>query len=416
MTNYEASTHHHITIEREHVRSRLNLPEEFESTIPYTGCWSFRSTLSEEAKTILMNLDYNVSEDDSPLPYSDKVQEILQPWVKSNESALAFVEAALQKPVLYLPPVYYRHSDFQIPGWDRILLDSELFFTETLSYDFRMRSLYYLSLGNTEAAWHDVRQLYRFLELHQPNVRSFDSLSANYRLQCQANRAAESVLLSGQWNSEDVRRAYQEVIALQNPLTDADIQRILHGQRLILLSICQDVSRVIAVDTPLPACIFPFGQVMVSCNHTFNEQIKINKNSSRTRFNETYNVGVGDLFRYGLRNFWGFWIGMGRSHGWLDDIAECIDRKKTESELASLIFALELYRKENENRYPAALESLCSGYIEKMPVDPFSNAHEPMKYKVNADFTGYMVYSVGRDGVDNDGQFDDIGRKWNYGE
>jgi hypothetical protein len=59
-------------------------------------------------------------------------------------------------------------------------------------------------------------------------------------------------------------------------------------------------------------------------------------------------------------------------------------------------------------------------YLEKVPTDHFSNAGEPMSYGVNDDFTGYMVYSTGRNRADDGGQedsrqyFGDILRKRNY--
>jgi hypothetical protein len=68
------------------------------------------------------------------------------------------------------------------------------------------------------------------------------------------------------------------------------------------------------------------------------------------------------------------------------------------------------------------LATLCNGYIEKVPVDPFSQVGECMIYKVSADCTGYLVYSVGLNGIDDGGDSgrvccapeDDIRRMKNY--
>ena len=78
-----------------------------------------------------------------------------------------------------------------------------------------------------------------------------------------------------------------------------------------------------------------------------------------------------------------------------------------ESELTRLVFTLELYQKERENRYPPNLETLCNGFIEKMPVDPFSRVGESMIYRVNDDHTGYLVYGVGRNRIDDGGKYDE---------
>jgi hypothetical protein len=67
------------------------------------------------------------------------------------------------------------------------------------------------------------------------------------------------------------------------------------------------------------------------------------------------------------------------------------------------------------------LSSLCSGYIEKMPADPFSQVGECMIYKANADCSGYMIYSIGGNRTDDAGRTwrdapkgDDIRRAWKY--
>ena len=58
-----------------------------------------------------------------------------------------------------------------------------------------------------------------------------------------------------------------------------------------------------------------------------------------------------------------------------------------------------------------------------MPIDPFSQARECTTYKVTADQTGFLVYRVGRNGIDDGGEADivcgipkrdDIRRRWNW--
>jgi hypothetical protein len=126
------------------------------------------------------------------------------------------------------------------------------------------------------------------------------------------------------------------------------------------------------------------------------------------------------LWRYGARNcpIWTMIL-----LTWWDStvLANSIDRTEAESALTPLVFALELYRKEHENRYPPDLATLCDGYIEKVPRDPFSQAGDPMIYKTNDDGTGYLVYSIGENRIDDDGRTysdepkgDDLRRERNY--
>lgn len=61
--------------------------------------------------------------------------------------------------------------------------------------------------------------------------------------------------------------------------------------------------------------------------------------------------------------------------------------------------AIERYRLASGGRLPATLEALVPKYLAALPVDPFIG--EPLRFKPRA--PGYVVYSVGEDGGDNDG-------------
>ena len=66
--------------------------------------------------------------------------------------------------------------------------------------------------------------------------------------------------------------------------------------------------------------------------------------------------------------------------------------------------ALETYHTDN-GRYPASLEELTSPnkYTGTVPIDPFSDKGETLRYIVNSDGSECVIYSVGPDGVDTQG-------------
>lgn len=71
-----------------------------------------------------------------------------------------------------------------------------------------------------------------------------------------------------------------------------------------------------------------------------------------------------------------------------------------------LAFALAAYRADN-GRYPAKLDELAPKYLPAVHDDIFSG--KPLIYQPNEN--GYLLYSVGQDGQDNDGRsFDDVPR------
>lgn len=68
-----------------------------------------------------------------------------------------------------------------------------------------------------------------------------------------------------------------------------------------------------------------------------------------------------------------------------------------------VVLALEGYRIDR-GKYPEALEELVPGYLDAVPVDPWSGS--AMRYCLHAgpiSASGYLLYSVGMDGVDDGG-------------
>jgi hypothetical protein len=61
--------------------------------------------------------------------------------------------------------------------------------------------------------------------------------------------------------------------------------------------------------------------------------------------------------------------------------------------------AMELYRVRNGGRWPSRIEQLAPDYLPTVPRDPFRDA--PILVKPTAD--GWIIYSVGMDGEDNEG-------------
>jgi type II secretory pathway pseudopilin PulG len=54
----------------------------------------------------------------------------------------------------------------------------------------------------------------------------------------------------------------------------------------------------------------------------------------------------------------------------------------------------------DHGRYPATLDELIPGYLPSLPIDPFTDG-APLKYRTTS--SGYLLYSVGPDTIDNGG-------------
>jgi hypothetical protein len=67
--------------------------------------------------------------------------------------------------------------------------------------------------------------------------------------------------------------------------------------------------------------------------------------------------------------------------------------------LSETALAIERYRLANKDHLPATLQELVPAYLDAVPADPFDG--RPIRY--NRLPKGYLIYSVGEDGVDNGG-------------
>lgn len=73
----------------------------------------------------------------------------------------------------------------------------------------------------------------------------------------------------------------------------------------------------------------------------------------------------------------------------------------TERRAAAAILAIRLYRLDHAGKYPPSLDKLVPEYFPRVPEDPMAAGRKALRYKPNA--TPPVIYSVGKDGVDNGG-------------
>jgi hypothetical protein len=82
-------------------------------------------------------------------------------------------------------------------------------------------------------------------------------------------------------------------------------------------------------------------------------------------------------------------------------LGEAFRRKHAYLRCTIVALAAERYRRE-KTAWPDTIDKLCPKYLAAVPLDPFDG--EPLRYRRVED--GVVIYSVGRDGADNNGYFD----------
>jgi hypothetical protein len=76
---------------------------------------------------------------------------------------------------------------------------------------------------------------------------------------------------------------------------------------------------------------------------------------------------------------------------------------ETQNALLTITLALRAYQAEHGGAFPATLAELCPTYLNRLPDDPFAlTVGTPFRYYRTA--KGYVLYSIGPDGVDNHGE------------
>jgi hypothetical protein len=75
-------------------------------------------------------------------------------------------------------------------------------------------------------------------------------------------------------------------------------------------------------------------------------------------------------------------------------------RVQAESAMLQADLGVRLFQSD-EGRWPDSLEDLVPNYLPAIPIDPYSN--QPLKYRPEP--MGFVLYSVGDDGIDNGGRF-----------
>jgi hypothetical protein len=80
-----------------------------------------------------------------------------------------------------------------------------------------------------------------------------------------------------------------------------------------------------------------------------------------------------------------------------------VESSETQNGLLTLTLAIRAYQAEHNGASPATLAELCPVYLSRIPDDPFALAvSTPFQYHRTE--KGYVLYSIGPDGVDNHGE------------
>jgi hypothetical protein len=410
----------------------LDLPTDIEPKLTFVEWYDYTQTLTEEEQKIVNTSSCN----ERLLPWSEEAIPFVRQWLDENDAAVELFIAAVQKPVLYVPPMF-----------EGILLDAKAIYDQQcreMVRSLQVRVRYRLAIGEVDKAWDDVLAMYRFGEQHRRFIWQLTTSHVSAGIVGAANQSAETVLLHSGWTAEEILRRADEIAHFQRPLNEDEILSVLRYERLIALdSITQVANGTYDFGTSSSCCDKPTSDVDSSERFRMSVFMRflrlgiamttINKHYDRLEqwcFNDEplsdswSMTKLGDYAAFKMMA----WYGMSGSAPvmigemiavWNDSSVEAWRTSQTrfqaEISLLRLMFALEAYKRDNGN-YPDELNDLRGDYIAEIPLDPFSG--KSFRYILNEDAPGFLLYSVGPNGIDEDGRGyndvpkgDDIRRK-----
>jgi hypothetical protein len=399
----------------------LDLPDDIEPKHTFTSWVTYIKTLTEEEQKIVNRL---ITSEEQRVPWSEEATPLIRQWLDENDAAIDLFVAAAQKPVLYAPPMF-----------EGIMLNSPI------NYDHRCREMvrslgvrvrYRLAIGEVDKAWDDVLAMYRIGEQHRRFIWGAITALINTEMVSRANRSAEAVLLHSGWTAEEILRRAAEIAPFQRPLDDNEIRSVLRYERLIALDslthIANGTSDFGALSDSESCCGKPvsgsdswerFGtKATMRCLRLGIVMAKMNKHFDEMEqryLNDEPEPDTWGKIKDGDYSFFKMfaWYGYGAITVFIGEVLTDLlspaigawrtsqKRYQAEISLTHLVFALEAYRRDKGN-YPDELDALRGDYIAEIPLDPFTN--EAFRYIVNEDAPGYLLYSVGENGIDDDGR------------
>ncbi|MGL6194426.1 MAG: hypothetical protein ACRC2T_06340, partial [Thermoguttaceae bacterium] len=394
------------------------------------------------------------------IPWGGEYKEKAEKWVAENSAALDLFAEAVRKPAFFVP--YIATKPITHPSFlNEISADNTYYFFRDISRGLQMRILHSLEHQNIEQAFADLETMLLLLKHTSKTFCSFTQFYIIPVIWGNANESIKCIIKFGNLDVAQISRLekmYNEV-AIPTFSTLVFIYRMDVTNNLyytfngdIFANLSNKVfhseksdfeNRVASIMAPLffastryfiATGIFEQFQLIADRFEKIAEEP-----FSRDNFERYQNeCEARRKTRYSLSNlsFAGFLfeiVKTGALRSVSNSIADTsikltldtsiepgnnsIYRLEAEKRMFNIMFALEKYRLEHDGQYPEKLDELVPQYLPELPLDPYTKGDE-FHFRITApkpDTTDeretiaktldlqYEIYSVGPNGLDDDG-------------
>ncbi|MEX2309100.1 MAG: hypothetical protein WD738_15990 [Pirellulales bacterium] len=363
-------------------------------------------------------------------PWTSDQAPPLAKWLASNKQSLDLILEASRRPRYFAPSPTLLNDTHDLlvnmvfPQRNNLLI----VLTQTIREACRVllaRAMWHLGEGRTVDAWQDLQALHRLSGLLSQGL-TFIERSCARDVSTMACYATETLLHLANLTVDEARQIHRDLIQLQ-PLS-GEARSLEHHERLFALDVFvyvgsggepDQLNRLVEnldlIFGPIESSSIDWNIVLRETNRGYDRlaaAVRLSDRAARTRAMKALEKDLRarlarrgrtlsefadeGLSRHERSQLFGDWF-LGLIEPQRALAAE--DRANAKLELTRLAAALAIYRAEHE-RYPEKLESLVPGILKEPPRDLFHA--KPYIYQPERD--GYLLYSTGEDGVDDDGR------------
>ncbi|MDR2440966.1 MAG: type II secretion system protein GspG [Planctomycetaceae bacterium] len=391
-------------------------------------------TRADDAISLLCKKSWNANSVMDGVSVTDTIH-----WLEANGEALDEFGKAVRFPVYYAPILTSQDNTPNL--WNTCY---EYTFHQVIVRELRIRIMYNLGVGDFEKAKYDVMTIIKLADRQMRYFGTYTRFFAAGSMFHYSRDAVLDLICFGNLTKQQLEQLQLDLHQYRTMPEFDDLMFIIRMHNIDSLYRFNSLRFDPDPDpnynlTPFELEITKWGisvfKYFAWTPEFTKQQVRLDRleklfgnGFSRKQwavFNEQYEkkdrlIDPEDPFYQLLILF--FWKGLYQMHSavisdfatkYIDsDITSIISvRYKMEAleRLLDIAFALELYRHDH-GQYPASLEELVEKYIEKIPDDPYTDG-KPFHYDLELQpNTGYLLYSVGANGNDDNG----IG--WGYGD
>lgn len=352
-------------------------------------------------------------------------------WLKKNETSLNLLVVAADKPQFYLP------SPSLLDDRREMLLHMLLPHATTVrqaAHSLTTRAMWNLGEGRLDQAWRDLHAVFRLARLMAQGHTLVEKL-CGINLQRDASRATLALLDDERLRIPLAHKIHREL--KKYPDFDGMVDCGDHDERILLLDTIVTNShtglglfRLLSdVGDPRTWHDSLFCSISIDWNPALRNANKwcdrlttagrAPTSKERSAALKSFGDDVGEsefTVRGGFPIFHG-WFSQSVRSRWaadgmipmlfpaLDLLVAIEDRANSELDLLRLAAALAVYRAEKRS-YPESLRDLVPSVLTRLPVD--RDNQKQFRYRPHGN--GYLLYSVGLNGEDDDGDNEIYGR------